>query len=431
MKIQISSKNWIKREIFLDVVKHLGKLEMTLISGSRQTGKTVLLLQLRDWLIKEKKISPENIFYYNLDLIEDWQIFQDQTSFIEFLKDRSQKKKIYLLVDETQKAKEPTQFFKGLYDSRLNIKIILTGSSSLELKTKIKESLVGRKIIFNLQPFCFKEFIAIKDKFLYQKLNSKEKIALLDQKTLLKLFEEYLIFGGYPRVVLSKTQEEKLMILKEIYASYLEQDIFSFLGIKNKLSFNNLILLLASQITQLINIQELATNLKIDRETIERYIFSLEHTFIINRLLPYFKNPRQEIIKMPKLYFSDLGLRNLAIENFSRLNQRLDKGQLLENAVFNELKFYLRNSLAKIRFWRTKQKAEVDFVLSKGNQILPIEVKYTLIKPQISLSLRSFIEQYKPLQAFVINLSINNRSIKIKNAKINFIYPFEIFKIKI
>ncbi|MFH1838169.1 MAG: ATP-binding protein [Candidatus Kuenenbacteria bacterium] len=428
---KINIQKYIKREIFPDIIKHFKKPEMTLITGSRQVGKTILLLQLEDWLIKEKGIAPENIFYFNLDLIQDWQIFQNQTYFIEFLNDRSQKEKIYVLVDEAQKAKEAAKFFKGVYDSRLNIKLILTGSSSLEIKAKMKESLAGRKIIFNLQPFCFLEFVATQNKFLYQKLLLKKKITILDQNELLRLFQKYLIFGGYPRVVLSKTEQEKLMILKEINASYIEKDILGFLEIKNKLAFSNLIKLLAGQIGQLVNIQELATNLGIDRQTVERYIFALLQTFVINDLLPYFKNSRQEIIKALKIYFVDLGLHNLVLENFFKTDQRLDKCLLLENAVFNELNFYLRNSLAKIRFWRTKQKAEVDFVLVKGNQLLPIEVKYTLNKPNIPSSLKHFIEKYQPVQAFVVNLSINNCLVKFKKTKINFIYPFELNKIKI
>lgn len=431
MEQEFDSQKYIKRELFSDVIKHLNKPEMTLITGSRQVGKTVLLLQLKDWLVKEKKISPDDIFYYNLDLIQDWEIFQDQASFIEFLKERSKKRRIYVLVDEAQKAKEAAKFFKGVYDSRLNAKIILTGSSSLEIKAKMKESLAGRKIVFSLQPFSFSEFVSAKNKSLYERLISGKKLVLLDQKTFLKLFQEYLVFGGYPRVVLSKSQQEKLLILKEINSSFIEKDILGFLEIKNKLAFNNLIKLLAGQVGQLVNIQELATNLGIDRQTVERYIYALEQTFVINSLLPYFKNPRQEIIKTPKIYFADLGLRNLALENFSKAEQRLDKGQLLENAIFNELKLCLRNSLGKIRFWRTKQKAEVDFVIIKGKQLLPVEVKYSLKKPKISLGLRNFLEKYQSKRAFLINLSITNQSLKFKRTKINFIYPFELTKIRL
>ncbi|MDI6602736.1 MAG: ATP-binding protein [Patescibacteria group bacterium] len=431
MEQEFDSQKYIKRELFSDVIKHLNKPEMTLITGSRQVGKTVLLLQLKDWLVKEKKISPDDIFYYNLDLIQDWEIFQDQTSFIEFLKERSKKRRIYVLVDEAQKAKEAAKFFKGVYDSRLNAKIVLTGSSSLEIKAKMKESLAGRKIVFSLQPFSFSEFVSAKNKSLYERLISGKKLVLLDQKTFLKLFQEYLVFGGYPRVVLSKSQQEKLLILKEINSSFIEKDILGFLEIKNKLAFNNLIKLLAGQVGQLINIQELATNLGIDRQTVERYIYALEQTFVINSLLPYFENPRQEIIKTPKIYFADLGLRNLALENFSKAEQRLDKGQLLENAIFNELKLCLRNSLGKIRFWRTKQKAEVDFVIIKGKQLLPVEVKYSLKKPKISLGLRNFLEKYQSKRAFLINLSITNQSLKFKRTKINFIYPFELTKIRL
>lgn len=147
---------------------------MILISGSRQVGKTVFLSQIKECLIEKKQVSSENIFYYNLDFVQDWQIFQEQVHFIEFLRDRPQKEKIYVLIDEAQKAKEAGQFFKGVYDSQLKAKIILTGSSSLEIKTRMKESLAGRKIIFNLGPFCFSEFIAANNQSLYQRLIDKK-----------------------------------------------------------------------------------------------------------------------------------------------------------------------------------------------------------------------------------------------------------------
>ena len=149
------NKEYINREIFDKIAAHLDKPEITLLTGSRQGGKTVLLEQLKSYLISEKKILSENVLWYNLDLIQDWETFQSQSAFIEFLRGRSKQKKIYVFIDEAQKVPEAARFFKGVYDSKLNAKLVLTGSSSLEIKAKLKETLAGRKRIFHIPSFSF------------------------------------------------------------------------------------------------------------------------------------------------------------------------------------------------------------------------------------------------------------------------------------
>ena len=419
-------KKYIKREIFNEIVEHLKKPEITLITGSRQVGKTVIMEQLKQYLIKKDKIKENNIFFYNLDIIQDWEVFQSQTDFINFLKDRSAKQKIFVFIDEAQKIPETATFFKGVYDSKMNVKLILTGSASFELKSKLKESLAGRKMVFNIMPFTFFEFLKFKDNFLFDVLKKKNKFNKIDESKTINFYKEYITYGGYPRVILSETIQEKISILKEIYSSYIEKDILGFLMIHNKTAFNRLIKLLAGQIGQLVNIEELATNLAVDRHTVERYILALEQTFIIKKIIPYFTNPRQEIIKSGKIYFIDLGIRNLVLENFKNIDGRIDKGLVLENAVLNELLFISRNIFGKLRFWRTKQGAEVDFVIEKENSCIPIEVKFTFKKKNIPLGMQNFIKKFNVENGMVVNLSNNNDIIMSDDSKIVINYPFYI-----
>lgn len=419
----------VNRQISPNVIKHLDKPEITLITGSRQVGKTVLIGQLKDWLIQNKKAPEAHILNYNLDIISDWEICQNQTQFIRFLRDRSRKGRLFVFVDEAQRAKDAAIFFKGVYDSGLNVKLILTGSSSLELKSGIKESLTGRKRIFELMPFNFREFILAigKGDIFSDYLNGKIKsITEIDQREMKTLFYEYLVFGGYPRVVLSVGDEEKKLLLREIFSSYVEKDIVGFFVIKERLAFSRLVRLLAGQTGQLINIHELSANLSLNRLTTERYIKAMKDTFIIEILLPYFKNPRQEIIKANKIYFMDTGIRNFALENFSPFAERLDSGQLFENAVFNELLFFISNRAAKLRFWRTKQKTEVDFVLEKEGEIIPIEAKLGIREPKLSAGLKNFIDKHHPKRAFVVNLSLSQTSVSRGKTKVNFVYPYEL-----
>lgn len=421
---KIEKSKIIKRGLFLKIAAHLPKREITLIVGARQVGKTVLLGTLKEWLINKKKIASENILYFNLDIAKDWEFFQDQTEFIEFLKEQSQKKKIYVFVDEAQRAPGCSRFFKGVYDSDLNIKLILTGSSSLELKTGFKESLAGRKKTFQLFSFSFNEFLQAKNKMLAEKIRENSIVSEISKKKILSLFKEYAVWGGYPRVVFSKTAQEKIDVLTDIYSSYIEKDVVGLLEIKNRLGFSKLVKLLAGQTGQLVNISELSNSLNLDRETIERYLKTLEETFITSFLPPYFKNSRQEVIKQNKIYFNDAGIRNYALENFSPLSKRLDNGLVMENIIFKEILLSL-TLFQKVRFWRTKQKTEVDFLILEKEKIIPIEVKLNAKKTVIPSGLRSFIEKYSPEKAFVVNLLIEDK-IKFKKTTVYFVYPFEI-----
>lgn len=417
---KIEKNNLIPREIFPQLISHLQEPEISLLVGARQTGKTVLLGMIKEYLLKKRKINPHNVLYFNLDIIKDWEFFQDQTKFIKFLKERTEKGKVYLLVDEAQKVPECTRFFKGVYDSDLNVKMILSGSASLELKTRLKESMTGRKRIFRLFPFSFAEFLRAKNADL-NKLLVKEKISDLSRRELISLFKEYAIWGGYPRVVFSETREKKEEILSEIYTSYIEKDIVGFLEIKNRLGFSKLVNLLAGQTGQLVNISELANSLNLDRGTVERYLKALEETFIITPLYPYFKNFRQEIIKQNKIYFNDVGLRNYALGNFSLFEERVDAGFLLENAVFKEILLSLK-SFEKVRFWRTKQGSEIDFLIIKGETFIPVEVKLRLKKPKVPLGLRNFLEKYSAKMTLVVNMDIYEKSVD----NTYFIHPYEI-----
>ena len=202
-------KKFIPRQLFSAIAKHLVKPEMTLIVGARQTGKTVLLEMLQDQLLKQGLASKESIFYFNLDLFKDIEFFQSQTRFIEWIKENSQHRKIFIFIDEAQRTPECPRFFKGVYGSKLNAKLILTGSSSLELKARLKESLVGRKRIFHLYSFSFIEFLRAKNKDLAKRLEFTRKVSALTKKQLLQYFKEYAVWGGYPQVVLAKTKAEK------------------------------------------------------------------------------------------------------------------------------------------------------------------------------------------------------------------------------
>lgn len=422
-----NSISYIKRAIFNEITKHLDKKEISLIIGPRQVGKTVLLGQLQKYLAEEKKIPSNAIFSFNLDIIQDRELFESQTEFIKFIKQRSLNQKIYVFVDEAQKVKEAGVFFKGAYDSDLPVKLILTGSSTLEIKSKIFESLTGRKRVFHLFPFSFLEILSFKAPELYGLIKKNKKIISYDHKKILEIFYEYSIFGGYPKAAITDNYQEKEVYLKEIFTSYIEKDIIGFLKIESEANFIKLVKLLAAQIGNLINITELSSLVNTDRNTVQRYLSVLEKTFVIHNLPPFFTNARQEIVKNPKIYFIDNGLRNSGLETLQKFFQsREDKGALLENIILKELLILKYANNFNIKFWRSKQKAEVDFIIEKGLDIFPMEIKSNC-GGKMEKSLQGFIERYKPKKAFVVNLDYQGKKTR-GETEVNFIYPYELTK---
>jgi uncharacterized protein len=417
----------IKRDLYQNLKEHILKKEITFIVGPRQAGKTTLMLVLMDELLKKDK----KVLFLNLDIEMDKQFFGTQLDLLKKI-ELEIGNEGYIFIDEIQRKNDAGVFLKGIYDQNLSYKFIVSGSGSVELKEKVHESLAGRKRVFELSIVSFKEFLNYKTSYKYG-----EKIIdffKLEKEKTLKFLEEYISFGGYPRVVLDETYDEKNSTINEIFQSYLEKDIYYLLKVKKSEIFINLIRILASQIGKLVNYSELSNTIGINVLTLKNYIWYLEKTFILKRVSPFYKNIRKEITKSPIFYFYDLGMRNFILNVFGKLDSISDKGFLFQNFIFNILSERLKETSTTINFWRTQDKAEVDFVLNFGNNYIPIEVKYSLIKkPVVSRSLLSFIKKYNPPQAFIINLG-NDHTLKINNTEVIFmpfysLYDIELLKI--
>lgn len=393
---------FIKRGLLDELETHLLYKEISLIIGTRQVGKTTLMLMLKEMLEQR----GEKTLFLNLDSDLDLPFFSSQGSLIRKLELELGKEKGYVFIDEIQRKEDAGIFLKGIYDTNLPYKFIVSGSGSLELKEKIHESLIGRKRIFELTPVSFEEFVNFKTDYRYE--GSLRDFFDIEKEKTQNLLEEYLNFGGYPRVILEERVEEKRRIIDEIFRSYLEKDITFLLRVEKTEAFSSLIRVIASQVGQLINYSELCNTLGIAIQTLKNYLWYGEKTFIIQRLPPYHRNVRKEIVKSPLIYFYDNGLRNYPLGLFGNVYNPEELGLLFENFIFNILREKLRFSGASIHFWRTKDGAEVDFVVDFVKKIIPIEVKYKrLTKIEISRSLRSFIERYGPSNAIVINLSLS------------------------
>lgn len=390
---------FILREVYFQLKQHLESPEISLLLGPRQAGKTTIIEKLREELTERNRPTV----LLNLDIIEDRPFFASQHTLIDFIEKKAGKRKVYVFIDEISRLENAGLFLKGLYDLKSGHKFVVTGSGSLELKADIIEPLTGRKKIFYCYPLSFTEFAAYKLGVVDGKF---DKLAGEVTKTLMvqflkrqRLVIEFLSFGGYPRVVLAETEEEKTAILREIYHSYLEKDIGLLLKIEKEQAFENLVKMLAAQVGNLVNRAELSTTLGLSEKTMEKYLYFLEKTFVINLVRPFYRNVRKELVKSPKVYFTDLGFLYIA-QGIIPTIQRRPAGNVFENACWLRLKEL--DSIRLPQFWRTKSGAEVDFVMesAKTGEPIPIEVKMSPEKG-LGKSLISFIKKYQPKEGFV------------------------------
>ncbi|MFH0797126.1 MAG: ATP-binding protein [Candidatus Omnitrophota bacterium] len=407
------------RKILNKVIKFLDDDETIAIHGSRQVGKTSLLHYLIDNYLK-KNTTLSNIFYFDL---EDFALLdlcnQGPDEVIKYLKGKGAdfNEKVYLLIDEIQYIENPSSFLKLCYDRYKNrIKMVVTGSSSFLVKKKFKDSLVGRIIDFELFPLDFEEFLNFKDKT-YNLMPESGTV----HNEILPWYEEYVLYGGYPAIVLEENLEKKEIKLKQILNTYVKKDIRDIASIRDVVKFNNLLRILASQSANLLNITELSNTLGISKETVENYIFILESTYIVKRIYPFHRNIRSELTKMPKMFFEDTGLLNILI---NKTFSQTITGQLLETNVYTLLRKNLDPE--NINFWRTNNGQEIDFILNlPRNKTVPVEVKSNYLKKHLR-PLQYFLEQYSLAEGYLCYL---RKSDEMPKEKVRIIFPWEIFRL--
>jgi predicted AAA+ superfamily ATPase len=407
----------IKRKLFSELIDHLPQKELSLIIGPRQAGKTTLMEMLKEYLDNR----AERTLFLNLDIEWDRPHFESQAALIKKIELEMGQKHGYVFIDEIQRKDDAGLFLKGLFDLKLMYKFIISGSGSLELKQKINESVVGRKRLFELSTLTFEEFINHLTEYRYE--NSLADFLAIETDRVLMLLSEYMQFGGYPRIVMADEQSEKLRLIDEIFRSILEKDIAYLLKLDKPDVFSALIKILAGQVGQLMNYSELSSTLNVSFSTIKKYLWYAQKIFLVELITPYARNVRKEISKSPVPYFWDLGLRNYSLGLFGHLESPAEKGYVFENLIFILLKQKLRFKAAKLNYWRTKDKAEVDFVIEAGKNIIPLEVKYRHLKqPKVPVALRHFIDKYQPKRAYIINLDLR-KTLKINKTTLIFL-PF-------
>lgn len=370
----------VKRKIFFDLVAHMPKKEISIITGARQTGKSTLLRQL------ESLCNTEAMSVVFLNLEHKTILFELNENPLNLLKYvPDSEKRTVVLVDEIQYLDDPSNFLKLLYDEQAEkLKIIATGSSAFYLDQQFKDSMAGRKRIFQLLTCSFDEYLELSGK--PHLLDAKKSLlkrpdAKSTQLDYLRVeWEQYMIYGGYPAVITEPDKKEKVSRLREIRDSFVKRDLQES-GVSNEAAFYQLFRILATQSGNLVNVNEIASTLRIKNTTVESYLLVLQKCFHIALIRPFYRNVRKELVKMPKVFLLDTGMKNCLLDNFQPLSSRIDKGELWENSVFRWL--VEKYDFDSIRFWRTSAGNEVDFVIPDSAEAIAIEVKFndSQIKP--------------------------------------------------
>ena len=393
-----------KRDILDKIKLFLYTDDILLFYGARQVGKTSLMKYIKENYFNDNSLFIDLENESNLELLNRW-----WDIFIEYLKSYyswEESKKITIFIDEIQYLNNPTSFLKYIYDNYKNIKFIISWSSTLDIRWKLKDSLVWRMIKFDIFPLSFKEFLRFKHKDNLAKLVWKKIDLKIINDEMKFFYEEYITFWAYPKIVLSNNMEVKKEYLKQIYTTYIQKDIKDIWKINEIEKFNKLLKILANQSWNLINTSELSNIVWVTIKTINNWLFLLENTFITKIITPFNTNIRWELTKMPKIFFIDNGIRNYIDQNFNIT------WNSFETSIFN----YINNAYItdKIEFYRTQDKKEIDFIVNKE----PFEVKLNYNWKNIT-ALDYFYKKYaKKWNIITLN--------KKENERYNIYYPWEI-----
>ncbi len=325
--------------------------KVLVLYGPRQVGKTTLVTDLlARTSLQHHFINADELVY------REALSSQSRQTLGQLLGDNR-----LLVIDEAQRVPNIGLNLKILVDSFPAAAIIATGSASFDLANKISEPLTGRALTFTLYPVSYKEI--------------QKTIGAFDAHSQL---ERWLVWGGYPAIITTENPAAREKLLGELVGAYLYRDLLELEGVRRSEKIVDLLRLLAFQIGSEVSLAELASNLSLSRDTVERYLDLLEKVFVIFKVRGFSRNLRKEISKNSRYYFYDNGVRNSLILNFNPLNLRSDLGQLWENFLMIERRKanqYAGRS-ANTFFWRTYDQKEIDCIEERGGRLYGFEFKW-------------------------------------------------------
>ena len=360
--------------------------DMIALVGPRQSGKTTFLKHLMtrvdsSYVLFDRPV-PRRVFEEDVEKFE-----------LEYVKGHE-----LAVLDEVQYCEGAGRNLKYLVDS--GNRLWITSSSERVLAKEVLAHLVGRVTVMRLMPFDLDEFMRAKG----HKVRSGPILE--------KVVWEHMLYGGYPKIVLTEDARTKVDLLESLFETMILKDVAYTFSIEKVGEMERLVRYLALTPGGPLNRQSLSDSLDLSVPTLVKYLDALEKSYLIVQVPPFFANKLKEITKQPKVYFVDTGLRNVIAGRSSAE----PSGHMFENYVMTEL---MKLGYPP-KYWRTRGGAEVDFVLETANGAVPVEVKLKAVKGRISRGMRSFLAAYKPKRAFVVGYQVEEGTQTLKGSRVEF-----------
>jgi len=407
-EILVESNKWWKapfaieykeREIYSQITKFLSLPQIIALTGLRRVGKTTLMFKILQDYIK-KGFDPKNIIYFSFDEFRETDIREILGEYEKIMKKNFENEKYLLFLDEIQKLENWEEKLKRIYDTHgKNIKIIISGSESLFIKRKSKETLAGRIFEFKIEPLSFKEFLRFK--------GGNFKPIELYEKELSKLFQEYILMQGFPELINIKEREIIRKYVKEsIIEKVIYRDIPRLFKIKDVSILESILNIIMEEPGQIIELSDLAKDLHISRQTLSTYIRYLEESFLIRKLYNYSRSRRKIERKLKKYYPAILSIDLLSKDD------AISQSKAFEGFLVNQLNAEF--------FWRDPYKNEVD-IISVTQKIIPIEIKYGKIETK---NLLKFMQKFHINEGYVVSL-IQEKKYKVDGKTVEIVPAYK------
>lgn len=367
-----------EREVYAEVQRFMRRPQIVALTGLRRVGKTTLMLKLAEDAMA-KGLDPRDIVYFSFDEFKHADIRAVLKEYEAVLGRELGKRKNLILLDEIQKLEGWEDQLKAIYDARRgHVKVVISGSESLFIRTKSRETLAGRIFEFKVEPLSFREYLAFKDV-------SYEPIGL-HGKELARLFDEFTRTLGFPELV---GERDKAVIRKYVRESIVDRivyrDLPGVLKIRDIALMEQLLGIIMEEPGQIIEVSALSRELGASRQTVSTYLSHLEKSFLVRKLYNYSTGRRKVERKLKKYYPTVVSVDLLFREDDQA------RSRVFEWLVVNQLKAEY--------FWRDPYKNEVDIVLVNGKPV-PIEVKFGNVD---SSGLLAFMRKFKVDKGHIIH----------------------------
>lgn len=364
-----------ERELYEKVQKYLVLPQIIAFTGLRRVGKTTLLYKIiQDYLTKGT--PPQKILYFSFDEFKDTELRTVLEAAEELLE--SQFSSGVVVFDEIQKVPHWEDQLKSLYD-RLGkkIKFFISGSESLFLKQRSKETLAGRIFEFKVEPLTFREFLHFKGRSFHP--------LSLYEKELQRGLKEYTRTMGFPELLaISDKEIIKKYVQESIVDKILYKDIPALYKVKDSSTLQTLLNIFMHEPGQMVETSQLALELHLSRQTVSRYLSYLEESFLLQKLYNFSRNRRKVERKLKKYYPTVIAIDLLFKED------DLSQSRVFEWLVVTQQKAEF--------FWRDPYQHEVDMIVNK-DKIIPVEIKYGKVDTK---GLHAFMKKFKVKAGFLV-----------------------------